>query len=141
MNESDNNETEPQGNKPPAPGRATLEVKTHWRAPLPPPNILAGYDKVVPGAADRILKMGEKEQSQRHQTETVLVSSNTRNEFWGMIFAFILTLVVVGLGVFMIKNGQTVAGIFGILGPVVFHAGNYSYNRYRERELRQPKQE
>lgn len=41
--------------------------------PLPPAEMLADYEQVMPGLADRIVKMAELEQAHRHQLE--------RNEF------------------------------------------------------------
>jgi uncharacterized membrane protein len=40
---------------------------------LPPPKILDGYEMVVPGAAERILQMAEKEQAQSHALQQSVV--------------------------------------------------------------------
>jgi uncharacterized membrane protein len=40
-----------------------------WHGPLPPPESLKQYDVIVPGAAERILLMAEKEMEHRHQRE------------------------------------------------------------------------
>lgn len=42
---------------------------TSFSGPLPHPDLLAGYEISVPGAADRIIKMAEEEQSHRHLIE------------------------------------------------------------------------
>lgn len=40
-----------------------------FRGPLPTPDLLGGYEDVVPGAGERILRMAEKEQEHRHAWE------------------------------------------------------------------------
>lgn len=39
------------------------------QGPLPPPSILAGYERVIPGAAAQILEMAKAEQLHRHALE------------------------------------------------------------------------
>jgi len=36
-----------------------------WAGPLPLPNVLREYDSIVPNAADRIIKMAEKQEDHR----------------------------------------------------------------------------
>ena len=40
-------------------------IAAHWSGPLPPPAELARIDQVIPGGADRLLSMAEKEQAHR----------------------------------------------------------------------------
>ncbi len=40
-----------------------------YAGPLPPASELNAYEQILPGAAERILAMTEKEQSHRHQSE------------------------------------------------------------------------
>lgn len=37
--------------------------------PLPPPQMIAAYEDVLPGSAERILSMAEQAQKQRHDRE------------------------------------------------------------------------
>jgi uncharacterized membrane protein len=41
----------------------------HWSGPLPPPSALHSFNEVIPGGADRILKMAESEQAHRHRCD------------------------------------------------------------------------
>ncbi|MXY74971.1 MAG: DUF2335 domain-containing protein [Acidimicrobiia bacterium] len=43
----------------------SLQVGSHWNAPLPHPNDFEHYERVHPGSADRILRMAETEQQAR----------------------------------------------------------------------------
>jgi len=70
---SDPNQNQPA--QPPADSRSDLPrvvVGTEWHGPLPPPHVLAEYERQIPGSSDRILTMGEK--GQQHRIDKV---SNT----------------------------------------------------------------
>lgn len=41
-----------------------------WAGPLPSPHDLAGFERVLPGAAERIVSMTEREQEHRHKYES-----------------------------------------------------------------------
>jgi hypothetical protein len=43
----------------------TSIISAHWSGPLPPPAELEKIDQIIPGGADRLLRMAEKEQSHR----------------------------------------------------------------------------
>lgn len=47
-----------------APDRESL-VAVQFEGPLPPPDMLAHYEDVVPGAAERILSLAERQQRHR----------------------------------------------------------------------------
>lgn len=40
-------------------------ISAHWSGPLPPPADLERIDQIIPGGADRLLRMAEKEQTYR----------------------------------------------------------------------------
>ncbi len=62
--------------------------------PIPPPDILAEYERVVPGAADRILTMAEGQQKHRHQLENKVTDHNIDRTNRGQKLTFVLSLVV-----------------------------------------------
>jgi len=51
--------------------------------PIPHPTILKGYEKVLPGSADRILSMTEKEGEHRRKIETELVKNDNIRSYLG----------------------------------------------------------
>jgi uncharacterized membrane protein len=61
--------------------------------PLPTSSEFAGYDKALPGAADRILSLAEQEASHRHKVQDETVKLNKK----GQLFAFIIALLSMGL--------------------------------------------
>ena len=36
-------------------------IESEFSGPIPPPNIMRGYEEILPGAADRILSMAERQ--------------------------------------------------------------------------------
>lgn len=108
-----------------------------FSGPLPPPEILNGYEKVCPGAADRVIKMAESQSKHRQSLEKSVVKSNIENEKTGMWMSLILTISIMGAGVYLILNDKNTVGFFAFFAPAVFQAGNYIYNKYREKKIRE----
>ena len=96
--------------KPSAPaqrqqGQAGPQVKAEFSGPLPPPDELEKYERVSPGAAERIIAMAETQSSHRHELEKSLVNSEYKQASKGQICAAII-------GTLAIISG-TIAGILG----------------------------
>jgi uncharacterized membrane protein len=53
-----------------------VEVAMSYQGPLPPPAMLRSYDDVVPGTAERIVAMAEREQQHRHRWEREALSAD-----------------------------------------------------------------
>lgn len=73
-----------------------LRLTETFSGPLPPPQILAGYESVIPGAADRILSMAEEQGRHRRKLEEKLqdaeIKLESRNSLVGLILASLLVL-------------------------------------------------
>ena len=96
--------------KPSAPaqrqqGQAGPQVKAEFSGPLPPPDALEKYERVSPGAAERIIAMAETQSSHRHELEKSLVDSEYKQASKGQICA-------ATLGALAIISGA-IAGILG----------------------------
>ena len=89
-----------------------------FRGPLPPPEMLDEYEKVLPGAAERIFKMAETEQGHRVSWERKALKAVTRGQWFGFTIAIVAILISAGLAV----EGYTTMAIVlaggGLLGPV-----------------------
>lgn len=126
-----------KNNKPKkTPNPQILAASKQWSAPLPPPEILSGYNSVVPGAADRILGMAEKQSSHRQKQENRVILSNVIQSYLGMVFAFILGVGVIAGGIFLIYNGKDGYGLAIIIGDLVALAGVFIYGRSEQRKER-----
>ena len=90
-----------------------------FSGPIPPPEILEAYERVVEGSANRILTMAEEQSKHRKKLEEIVVLGGSRNQAAGMIFAFVLSLVIVGSGAFLIYHDKSLEG-FGLIGVFVY---------------------
>lgn len=71
-----------------------------YSGPIPPPESLARYEEILPGSADRILKMAEKQQEHRMILETKVVGSQTVQSKRGQVFGFIIVFLCVVVAIF-----------------------------------------
>lgn len=96
----------------------TMQRERH-RGPLPSPRQLREYEDCLPGVAERIVAMAEREQAHRHEISSrfgdfrnnTLEHVKTR-DFRGQIFGTILSLSVIALSFYMVALGfATTAGV------------------------------
>lgn len=117
---------------------ALQEISHH--GPIPHPLVLKGYDELIPGAAERIIRMAEMQARHRQELESIAVKSGARDSLMGLIFGFIIGLVTVLSGSYCVLKGHSVSGTIlggvGLVGLVgVFVYG--SRQRSKEREAKQ----
>ena len=94
-------------------------VSAQFAGPLPPPAVLAGYEEVCPGAAERILKGFEEERRTRLQLERNLQGAQIRAQTRGTWLGFILALTSLGAAVGLTLAGHGWTGaVIGASGPV-----------------------
>jgi uncharacterized membrane protein len=91
-------------------------VEQKFSGPIPHPDILAGYEKIVPGAAERIIQMAESEQKHRHCLENTALQADISEAKRGQILAFSIGSVVVAIGAYTAINGAPLGG--GLIGGV-----------------------
>ena len=132
-------QVKPIPNSQPLTEVSETKITATFSGPLPPPNILAGYDQVLPGAADRIITMAEKQLVHRQSLETVIVHSNISHEKLGMWFAFIITCALVLFGAYLISQGKEVAGYIAVFVPIFFNAGSYIWAKREDKSDGAPK--
>ena len=109
--------------------------------PLPPPEVLAGYDRIVPGAAERIISMAENQARHRQQIEKIAIESDSKDARLGLYFGLTIGLVAVIGGVTCIMSGHEVGGTIvggtGLTGLVgVFVYGSTQRRKEREQRLK-----
>src|SRR3990167_6669765 len=70
-----------------------LRQETSFSGPLPPPETLKKFDEVVPGAAERIIKMAEGQFVHRTELEKLVIKSDVERSKWGQILGFVIAVV------------------------------------------------
>jgi len=113
-----------------------------YRGPIPPPEMLWGYEKIVPGAAKRILTQFERQSEHRREIERKMVSNIARREMGSILVVALLIVAVTFLGYHMVSQGQSLyalgtvaASVSGVL--IAFFTGKKANLREKEekREL------
>ncbi|MDO4711377.1 MAG: DUF2335 domain-containing protein [Peptostreptococcaceae bacterium] len=124
-------------------GKAVLEHRSyseaHFSGPIPPPSVLEGYEKILPGAADRILTMAENQSKHRMSLENKVIGSKIRDGRLGMILGFVLASMISSIGGFVIWSGQSVVGYATILTAMGGLIGAFIYGTNSNRKERESK--
>ena len=98
------------------------EVEPTYIGPIPPPEILNSYDKIQPGFAERIIVMAEKEQSERHKCNELIIGQVHRESMYSIVAGSLLSFTLMVIGAIVILNadnniGVIIAGsVFGLSG-------------------------
>lgn len=107
------------------PGAKIIRIRAGFSGPLPPPELLAEYDAVLPGGADRIVSMAENQSAHR-----------LRMESRGQAFGFLIALVAILGGIGLILDGKSAAGLVPLIGALGGLAGIFVYGEFRARQAR-----
>ena len=101
----------------PVPTSTTAETQivglsVEFRGPLPPPEVLEGYARLVPSAPERILQMTERQAAHRQEIER----RNSRRPWFGILAGSLLALALLCLAGYALYLGEPLVG--GLLGGV-----------------------
>ena len=116
--------------RPHSASRDVVHQSASFEGSMPPPAILEGYERLVPGAAERILAMAESDTKHQHAIEFSALHAAEGEVKRGQIFAFIIGLAALLASMFALYMGSpAVAGIIGgttVVGLVsVFIVGRF----------------
>ena len=78
--------------------------------PLPPAEELLDYDNVVPGSAERLLKMVENQSAHRIAMEQLVIASQQKQSARGQLFGFIIGLAGIAGGMALSFYGHDAVG-------------------------------
>lgn len=86
-------------------------------SPYPPASELEGYERTLPGAADRIFSLVEAESLHRRELEKKALAKESRDSLIGFAAAFVVAMTATIGGGFLVYSGYPIAGsIFGLSG-------------------------
>jgi uncharacterized membrane protein len=119
------------------------QIRSEFSGPIPPPVLLAGYDKVLPGLADRIVKMAEYQQQSHLSMQAKNLESDisdrkaARSEArLGQIFGLLIGIVALGTAAYMATHGAQIPG--GVIGSTGIGGLVYAFIKGRQHELERP---
>ena len=84
--------------------REQIVIAQQFSGPIPPPDALAQYNSIVPGSAERILKMAENQAASRQRNDDKLVDNIVRTSYLGIFFAFASIIILAALAYFALIN-------------------------------------
>ena len=131
-----------------------MYVESAWAGPLPPPNDVQVYGNMLPGAADRILTLAEKQQDHNHRLiekqqehehkmeervismQETIVDSDVKQSFSGLRFGFAAAVLGILCGTLMGAIGLAWLGgaIAGV--PLTYLVGVFVYGSKIRRDER-----
>lgn len=97
------------------------KIQSEFSGPIPPPNIIKGYEEVLPGSANRILEMAEKQAEHRQKMEFTMIHTESRDSLLGILFAFVLGIGCIVASIIMVimvpQNAGAISGaLIGVTG-------------------------
>src|SRR3990167_3524934 len=97
----------------------TAIIHQRFEGPIPPPKVLAQYEELSPGLANRIVAMAEQQGNHRRNLEATHLNAQIKHlerADWeaklGQIFAFIIAMTAIIGGIFAIIHDYPYAGSF-----------------------------
>jgi uncharacterized membrane protein len=84
-----------------------------FTGPLPSPDILAGYQNINPTFSERIMVLAEKQQSHRIKQEDRKGHAVSRDSLLGIISAFLISIVSIGLSTYLILKLNSIPAAIG----------------------------
>lgn len=107
-----------------------------YSGPLPPPEQLKLYENVLPGSADRIIRMAEDQAHHRQKIESVVVSGGSRRSWWGLWTGFAIAIIALGLSTLLVLKGHNWEGVFIGGLDIAALAGVFVYGKSDQRKER-----
>lgn len=114
-------------------------VASQYSGPIPVPEAMEKYDQILPGAADRILKMAEQQTQHRQSLESAVIKGNLCHQRWGLIAGAVITIVAITAGTILALNDKDTAGLITILSMIGIDAGVFVFGRLRQEKDRAQK--
>lgn len=127
---------------------AVAVIEERHSGPLPSPRQLREYEGTLPGGAERIFQMAEREQSHRHVQQAAMNDLRRRvfehverREIRGQLIAAGLSLFVGAIGGWLIHLDHPKIGAALIVGTMVSIAGVFITSRAQKNREEPPSEE
>ncbi len=95
-------------------GKLEIIRSQQFSGPLPPPMLLEQYEICVPGSANRIIQMTEKEGDHRRSTQNTIIRRSFNEAARGQFLAAAVALFAMGASVYLgIQDKQVIGSVLG----------------------------
>lgn len=95
---------------------APMVAQVRYQGPIPEASQLAKYENILPGAADRIIKLAENKSKHVNEMEQIYLNKSYYQQTLGKIFALIAVLTGMVCGTICILNDHLIGGL--VIGGV-----------------------
>ncbi len=112
---------------------------TAFQGPLPSPDAIEHYDRILPGAADRIVAQWEQQSGHRQALERHTITSNLTAQTRGQYFALFICLAILGVAVWLFSRGADGWAFATIVGELAAVLLAFIYGRSRQDRERRDK--
>jgi uncharacterized membrane protein len=116
---------------------AQIEISRHqFSGPLPPPEILKEYNDILPGLADRVMKMAEKQSTHRQKIEDRVIGSDAYRANAGLWIGAGVAVLSILAGAYLVAIDHDWAGVGIGTTVVVALVGVFVYGSISRRQER-----
>lgn len=129
-----------QSQQPNQPIRPVVTQYASYEGPIPPPNLLAEYNEIIPDGANRIMTMAEKQQEHRHYIEKTVIEAGVDQSKRGLNRGFWICTIFGVISGGLIALGHPEGLVLGGL-DIVGLAGVFVYQSESRRNERREKRE
>lgn len=91
---------------------------SNWSTPLPSPEVLRQYEKLLPGSAERILQLAEVRVKGSYELDGRFVEAEVKGATEGRRMTFLLVLLAMSASIAFFAGANEVAGITLVSMPV-----------------------
>ena len=95
--------------------------------------MLAKYEEVSPGLADRIVSLAENQSTHRQRIEAKVINSNVSSQTLGLILGALISLVTIVGGIYLILKGKDISGLAAVITTLASLAGVFIYAKRDQR--------
>ena len=110
-------------------------LKINGSAVIPSPEVLAQYNYIIPGLAERIVAHAEKQSLHRTSLERKLLISNIRKSYMGLVFGFLIGSLGIGGGIWLTFSGFNVTGIVFSSASLVSLVMSFIYGSQNKKNI------
>lgn len=107
--------------------------------PIPSTELLAEYERVLPGVSERIIRIFEQEQMHRHQLEIMALAEEKSTMRVGQFLLLIVVICSLSTGIFLSFRGAEISG--AIIGAAAIIVPLVAFLKYPRRSNNEVKNE